>query len=497
MAESQRMGAPQPAMPPEWVGARAGRRRGGFGRRTARRGWALVRALLPRGVHRPARRAHHRHDLRCAGDRDQRQAAVTDAVEQCHEHCHERCRDPGGGARSARVRRRPRPRAARRPAPRAGRRSRSSRARRRPRRARARVAGGRVRSRGPTRPSTPSPRSDAAPPRSHPRSSTAGDVVGPLVTLLADRDVTVVEAAAWALGELGDHAVDGHAVDALADDRSHAPRSARAGSRGRGPRRARRSRGSRRDPARVQRSSRGATTRGARARAVLGPGSRRRDRGRARRPRLAGPPGGGGSRSVVAGHRLGVDRELALRADPLGPDVTVPVAVLETREGIGVPPRATRPDALLDHERSAWWAPASTVLPTVLPGAADLRAARRSRARTRSRARSSRRRSASRCRPRCVDVASTRMIATIGHDGADDVRDPPRGHERRPGPRPPLRAPARDCSSELRHRSWNTRYGITRLANGINQPAIPHPGEMRSPSRPSAFGRWSGCATAR
>jgi len=42
-----------------------------------------------------------------------------------------------------------------------------------------------------------------------------GDVVGPLVTLLADRDVTVVEAAAWALGELGDRAIDGHAVDAL------------------------------------------------------------------------------------------------------------------------------------------------------------------------------------------------------------------------------------------------------------------------------------------
>jgi hypothetical protein len=45
MAESQRTGAPQPAMPPEWVGARAGPRRGGFGRRTARRGWALVRAI--------------------------------------------------------------------------------------------------------------------------------------------------------------------------------------------------------------------------------------------------------------------------------------------------------------------------------------------------------------------------------------------------------------------------------------------------------------------
>lgn len=45
MAESQRMGGSQPAMPPEWVGARAGRPPGGFGRRTARRGWALVRAV--------------------------------------------------------------------------------------------------------------------------------------------------------------------------------------------------------------------------------------------------------------------------------------------------------------------------------------------------------------------------------------------------------------------------------------------------------------------
>jgi len=37
-------------MPPEWVGARAGRRRGGFGRRTARRGWALVRAIVLTGL---------------------------------------------------------------------------------------------------------------------------------------------------------------------------------------------------------------------------------------------------------------------------------------------------------------------------------------------------------------------------------------------------------------------------------------------------------------
>jgi HEAT repeat protein len=37
-----------------------------------------------------------------------------------------------------------------------------------------------------------------------------------LVTVLNDRDVTVVEAAAWALGELGPTAVDAAAVGALA-----------------------------------------------------------------------------------------------------------------------------------------------------------------------------------------------------------------------------------------------------------------------------------------
>jgi HEAT repeat protein len=36
-----------------------------------------------------------------------------------------------------------------------------------------------------------------------------------VMDLLGDRDVTVVEAAAWALGELGPHALDAGAVDAL------------------------------------------------------------------------------------------------------------------------------------------------------------------------------------------------------------------------------------------------------------------------------------------
>ena len=41
-------------------------------------------------------------------------------------------------------------------------------------------------------------------------------IVAALVQLLADPDVTVVDAAAWALGELGRAAVTGDAVDALA-----------------------------------------------------------------------------------------------------------------------------------------------------------------------------------------------------------------------------------------------------------------------------------------
>ncbi len=44
----------------------------------------------------------------------------------------------------------------------------------------------------------------------------AGTLVHPLVVLLADAEVTVVEAAAWALGELGSDAVDGGAVASLA-----------------------------------------------------------------------------------------------------------------------------------------------------------------------------------------------------------------------------------------------------------------------------------------
>jgi HEAT repeat protein len=43
------------------------------------------------------------------------------------------------------------------------------------------------------------------------------EVVAPLVSLLGDRDVIVVEAAAWALGELGAPACATGAVDALAD----------------------------------------------------------------------------------------------------------------------------------------------------------------------------------------------------------------------------------------------------------------------------------------
>ena len=46
MADEPSMLGPQPAMPPEWIGAQARRPRPGFGIRTARRGWALVRAIV-------------------------------------------------------------------------------------------------------------------------------------------------------------------------------------------------------------------------------------------------------------------------------------------------------------------------------------------------------------------------------------------------------------------------------------------------------------------
>ena len=45
--------------------------------------------------------------------------------------------------------------------------------------------------------------------------------VSPLLTLLDDRDVTVVEAAAWATGELGDVAIGHGAIDALTNVVQH------------------------------------------------------------------------------------------------------------------------------------------------------------------------------------------------------------------------------------------------------------------------------------
>jgi HEAT repeat protein len=49
-----------------------------------------------------------------------------------------------------------------------------------------------------------------------PSTNTNRTVVDRLIDMLGDADVTVVEAAAWALGELGTRAVDAGAVDALA-----------------------------------------------------------------------------------------------------------------------------------------------------------------------------------------------------------------------------------------------------------------------------------------
>jgi hypothetical protein len=50
MPDKEGMGDLQPAMPPEWIGAHPGRPYAGFGRRAARRGWALVRVLVLAGL---------------------------------------------------------------------------------------------------------------------------------------------------------------------------------------------------------------------------------------------------------------------------------------------------------------------------------------------------------------------------------------------------------------------------------------------------------------
>ena len=49
-----------------------------------------------------------------------------------------------------------------------------------------------------------------------PACGATGEIAPVIVAALDDRDVTVVEAAAWALGELGQHAIDADAVGALA-----------------------------------------------------------------------------------------------------------------------------------------------------------------------------------------------------------------------------------------------------------------------------------------
>jgi hypothetical protein len=50
MADEGWMREPQTAMPPEWIGAQGGRPPASFGRRSARRGWALLRALVLAGL---------------------------------------------------------------------------------------------------------------------------------------------------------------------------------------------------------------------------------------------------------------------------------------------------------------------------------------------------------------------------------------------------------------------------------------------------------------
>ena len=123
----------------------------------------------------------------------------------------------------------------------------------------------------------------------------------PLLALLGDDDVTVIEAAAWALGELGAAAVRAGAVPALVTVAAGARRRARPRGRRRRARRPRRSRRPSRRPRRLPGQTRRPPPRRARPRAL------RRRRGRsslcaaARGPRLAGPPGGGRPAGGVSG----------------------------------------------------------------------------------------------------------------------------------------------------------------------------------------------------
>ena len=121
-----------------------------------------------------------------------------------------------------------------------------------------------------------------------PRSSRA------VLDLLDDADVTVVEAAAWALGELGDVAI-GSRRGSRAWPVSSATTATRRRAKPRSPRSAPWAIPSAaRGPRRLLRPARGAPPRRARARAVRRARGRRRDRRRARRPRLAGSSGSRG-----------------------------------------------------------------------------------------------------------------------------------------------------------------------------------------------------------
>ena len=156
---------------------------------------------------------------------------------------------------------------------------------------------------------TPPPRCAVAPPSSRPRSATRHARRAPLLALLDDPDVTVVEAAAWALGELGD-----------ARGRRRRGRRARARSRASTATRWRAKPRSRRSArsvtaTRCPRSSHACHDKPAvRRRAVLalapfdGPEVDAAIDGRARRPRLAGATGRRGPPRRLTPTQLDVGR---------------------------------------------------------------------------------------------------------------------------------------------------------------------------------------------
>ena len=290
------------------------------------------------GVHRLPRGRGGRHRLRRPRDRDQRPAAVTDAgpVARAAELAalgHRPPLDARDVDRLARARSPTTPTRACAP----------------PRSARSCAA----------RPATPlaawprarrRSRTGGAPPRRRARAGAARRPATVVAAALRRRcstiaDVTVVEAAAWALGELGDVAVDAGAVRA-----TRRRRRATTATRSRAKPRSRRSARSatptrcRRSSPRAATSPRCAAAPCSRSRRSTGPRSTPRSppRSTTATGRCARPPRTSATRTrdrSDSGVVDRVDEQLLVAADVLGPLVAGPVAPVEAAGGVGVPVR--------------------------------------------------------------------------------------------------------------------------------------------------------------